>query len=85
MARDEVLERRLLRMKNEIEELRTARDQAQGRLDASMDRLKNDFGCSSVEEAEKQLEKKEKQLVKERATLEKMVTELEGKFGWEGE
>lgn len=49
MAIDEA---KFKKLKRAAEEARQARDRAAGQLEAAMDRLKDEFGCDTVEEAQ---------------------------------
>lgn len=48
------------RLVRQVERLRTARDRAEGVRSALLKRLKYEFGCGSVEEAEAELKRLEK-------------------------
>ena len=50
------------RLKQEVAEHNSAADRAQGRLDAAMKTLKDDFGCDTLDEAREKLRKAQEKL-----------------------
>lgn len=50
-------EREFKRLKQQVDGAKTARDQATGQLEASMQRLKDEFDCDSLKDAERTVKK----------------------------
>ena len=50
------------RLKQEVAEHNSAADRAQGRLDAAMKTLKDDFGCDTLEDAREKLRRAQEKL-----------------------
>ena len=48
-------EEKFRQLKRQAEEAQTARDKSSGQLEAAMKRLKDEFGCSSIKDAENKL------------------------------
>jgi len=46
----------LIRLKEKIDEAKRGKAQAEGRLEGLMEQLKNEFDCSSIEEAKQRKE-----------------------------
>jgi aminopeptidase N len=64
------------RAKKRIDRLRTERDQAAGRLESNLERLKADFDVDSIEEAESLLEQEQDKLDELEKKLDKQVEKL---------
>ena len=62
----EVSEKEYKRLKRQAEEAKTEHDRAQGQLEAAMERLEEEFECTTLKEADKL----QKQLDKEAAEAE---------------
>lgn len=77
---DTNLTNKLLQMKTKIEDAEKKQAQLQGRLDGVFERLKKDFGISSLEEADKALNKLDKELTKKEASLANAIEDLVQKF-----
>ena len=74
---------RLLALKKKIKEKQDEKSRLQGRLDQLMSQLKEEFGCSSVEEGKKKLEELEgavkhleRQVAESTAEIEKKYEQL---------
>ena len=74
------IERKLMRLKEEIEASKSALSREKGKLDAEMKRLKTEFNCSSLEEAEEEIEALEHLYKKNKTKLEKGVAKLEAEY-----
>ena len=74
--------KRLLELKDEIERATLDKAKAEGALKQNLQRLKEDFGCTTLEEAQKKLAKmiKEKEQLEE--DIEEAVEELESNYTW---
>ena len=79
------IEQRLLKLKQALEDARTRKAQAEGRLQSALESLSRDHGCESVAQAEKKLARLEKEIKTERDRLEKMLQELEEAPEWMSE
>lgn len=71
---------RLLRLQQELRDIRDTRARAEGALAQDMKRLKEDFGCSSLKEAEKRLTELTASAQEEEAKLEGMVQDFEKEY-----
>lgn len=72
----------LLQMKQEIEDKKEQVHTLQGSRDTLLGQLA-DFGCATVEEAEKLIAKKQKELEKKRKLLADGIAELLGDYDWD--
>ena len=75
----------LLQMKGQIEKADRKKSELQGQLKELMSRLKKEFGCSSVKEGDKKLEKLKDDLEKKQSRLDKGVESLRLKMEEENE
>lgn len=62
--------------KERVERLRREVDRAQGAYDQSMQRLSNEFDCSSIQAAEKKMAKLEEEQEELEAKLQKAMKKL---------
>lgn len=82
MADIEKLSKQIDELKTNIDDAKDERNRLQGRFDESMQKLKDDFNCDSIESAKEKLEtftNRRDSLTKE---LEEKVTELEDACTW---
>ncbi len=71
------LGRKLLKIKEELEEKKAKRLELQGELKSLMNQLK-ELGVSSLEEAEEMIHQIEKELEEIRESIEEEIKEIEG-------
>jgi len=71
------LEKRLLKLKDELEEKSKKKDKLEGRKEALYEQLKADYGCSTLKAAEAKLKKLETKHKRTLNTIEKELEELE--------
>ncbi len=71
------LGRRLLKIKEELEEKKAKRLELQGELKSLMNQLK-ELGVNSLEEAEEMIHQMEKELEEIRESIEEEIKEIEG-------
>ena len=71
------LGRRLLKIKEELEEKKAKRLELQGELKSLMNQLK-ELGVNSLEEAEEMIHQMEKELEEIRESIEEQIDEIEG-------
>ena len=71
------LGRKLLKIKEELEEKKAKRLELQGELKSIMNQLK-ELGVNSLEEAEEMIHQMEKDLEKMRESIEEEIKEIEG-------
>ncbi len=71
------LGRKLLKIKEELEEKKAKRLELQGELKSLMNQLK-ELGVNSLEEAEEMIHQMEKDLEKMRESIEEEIKEIEG-------
>jgi hypothetical protein len=67
-------------LKSRVAQLRRKADKASGVLSEQMKRLKKEFGCNSLEEAEKLLKKLEREQEAELRELEKHIEAFEKEY-----
>ena len=60
--------------------IQITRDKAAGQLEAAMERLEAEFGCKTIEEAEKKLTKMEREMAKAEEVFNKAVVAFEEKW-----
>jgi hypothetical protein len=70
-------EKEFKRLRRKAEAARVARDKAAGQLEAAMDRLQDEFGCNTVEAAEKKVAQHDREAKKAEASFEKAVAAFE--------
>jgi len=76
---DKIKEYTLLKAK--VEKIKSKADKAAGALKQNLDRIKKEFGCSSLKEAEKLLDNLRRDLTKLTATYEKELKKFESLYG----
>jgi chromosome segregation ATPase len=76
------IESRLLDLKKEIESAKIKKAQAEGALNQNLNRLKEEFKCRSIEQAQKQLEKLKEQKEILQGKIESAMKKLEEDFEW---
>lgn len=74
--------KKLLKLKDKIETAKTDQAKFKGRLESSIELLKNKFKCTSVKDAESKLNELKDKLTKKENKLEKNIENLEGKYEW---
>ena len=74
---DKQLGRKLLKIKEELEEKKAKRLELQGELKSLMNQLK-ELGVNSLEEAEEMIHQMEKDLEKMRESIDEEIKEIEG-------
>jgi len=65
----------LLELKQTVEEMKQDKHKAEGALEQIMGTIQTDFGCKTLEDAEKLLGKMQKQTKREKERLEKEMEE----------
>jgi vacuolar-type H+-ATPase subunit D/Vma8 len=73
-------EQDLLRLKQKIDDANRQRSELKGHQSALMKQLKDDWNCSSVEEAEKLMTKMDKEIAALNNSIETGLKELEEKY-----
>jgi hypothetical protein len=79
---DESIIQDLEELKERIEETKTAKAQAEGKLDAALERLKNDFHIDSVEEADERIAHLETEEEKLSEELRNRYQSLRENYEW---
>ena len=69
-------------LKKKIEESKQKRAKAEGAIEQAMIRLDKEFGCKSLDEAEKKLETLDAEIASDEKKLEKMMEEIENFTDW---
>lgn len=69
-------------IKKRIEESKQKRAKAEGAIEQAMIRLEKEFGCKSLDEAEKKLEVLDAEIRSDEKKLEKMMEEIENFTDW---
>lgn len=70
----------LLRLQKQIEEGKTEKAQLEGERNAIMKQLEKDWGCKTVQQAEKKIKEMEKEIEQLDADIEVGLEELEQKY-----
>ncbi|MFA5934991.1 MAG: hypothetical protein WC827_03850 [Candidatus Paceibacterota bacterium] len=70
-------EKGLLQLKQDIDEAKNSVNQLKGQQTALLKQLKDEWGCSSIEEAEKRIKKMQKEIETLDASIETGLEELE--------
>ncbi len=73
-------EQQLLDLKHQIDEAKTNATELTGQQKSLMDRLKKDWNCTTVEQAEKKVEELETEITQLNTSIDKGVKELEEKY-----
>lgn len=68
-------------IKRKVEVLKDKQSKASGAIEAIMASLKQ-YGCETIEEAQKLLTEKEQELEENESTLEALYTQLKGTTNW---
>lgn len=68
-------------LRREVERKQREADRAQGALEQVKKQLKEEFACTSLEEAEKLLRQLERKCEKQEALLDKELAEWKKKYG----
>lgn len=69
-------------LKKKIEESKQKRAKAEGAIEQAMIRLDKEFGCKSLDEAEKKLGTLDAEIASDEKKLEKMMEEIENFTDW---
>lgn len=70
-------------LREKIEAAKVKKSKAEGALEEFMNRLKSEFGCSTIEEAEKKLGKLQAEIDSDEEKLEKDLEEIEKAVDWD--
>lgn len=70
-------------LRQKIEGAKIKKSRAEGSLSESMNRLLKEFGCKSLEEAEKKLATIQKEIDADEKKLAEMMVEIEGAVEWD--
>jgi len=73
-------ERKLLDLKEQVEEAKIKVSELTGQQTALMKQLKEEFGCTTIEQAQKKLETMEKEITVLDKKIEEGVQELKTKY-----
>ncbi len=73
--------KKLTQLREDIDHMRRESDKAQGALDAILTRLKNEFDCDDLEDAENLLEALRTKLESTRALFRSEMAKFERKWG----
>lgn len=73
----------LIQLKDRITQANTEKARHEGQLQTLQDRLKDEFNCLSMEDAQKLLENLEYEIQEKEQKLSDGVNELETKYDWE--
>lgn len=74
------LTKELLSLKQQIEADKEKKARLEGRLASLMDRLKSEFGCSSIKEAEKKLMGLQKEIEQLTGTIQEKVDDIHRQY-----
>jgi len=69
-------------LKEKIEAAKVKKSRAEGSREESMNRLQKEFGCKSLEEAEKKLAVLQSEIDADEKKLEEMMVEIEACVDW---
>lgn len=73
---------RLLQLKEEIQQAKLEKATVEGSIKQNMIRLKEEFGCRSLEQAKAKLAKLKEQKESLQEQIEGAVKQLEGSYQW---
>lgn len=76
-------EKQLLNLKNEINEAKTKVSELTGEKQALLRQLKEEYGCKTIDEAQKKLKSLQKEIEKLEESIEQGIEELETKYDFE--
>lgn len=80
MAKEQMDERDLLDLKKKIETAKTTVSELKGHQQALMTQLKNDFGCKTIEDAEKKLRTMKENIDSLEEQIESGTKDLQKKY-----
>jgi hypothetical protein len=69
-------------LKAKIENAKTKRARAEGAMAEGLKRLKSEFQCDSLEDADKKLDALQKEIDADEVKLADMLKEIEGAINW---
>lgn len=69
-------------LKKKIENAKTRKAKAEGALEQAMTRLKDEFGCSTVEAAEEKLKQLQTEIDNDEIKLDSMLRSLDNSIDW---
>lgn len=72
--------KQLMEFKDKIDKAKIDKAQAEGRLAGIMEKLKKDFGCSSLEEAERFMTQEEEKIASMEAQLKKDMERMKNEY-----
>ena len=76
------LAQRIIKLQDNLEEVKTKKAQLEGKESTLYDQLKNDFGFTSIDEGKKELSDYNSQIEVLENEIEKEVENIEKEFGW---
>lgn len=68
-------------LKSKVEQLQRRSDKLEGALEQKYETLKREYGCKSLEDARKQLEKEEQEIVRIEERCDSAIEEFQSKWG----
>ena len=68
-------------MKKQVEKLRAEADRAAGKVEQLMAQLKDQFGCDTIEDAQKKLKKLERDKIKAKKIFDTKLKLFESEWG----
>lgn len=72
----------LLKMKDDIETAKSEKARIEGKLDTYKDKLKEEYGCTSLQQAKIKINEMEKDAEKKQQELIKGVKKLHNEYDW---
>lgn len=69
-------------LKKKIEDAKTRKAKAEGALEQAMTRLKDEFGCSTIDEAEEKLKQLQTEIDNDEIKLDSMLKSLDNSIDW---
>lgn len=78
---NELTEEKFQELKEKVETKRREAERAEGALEVSMKRLKEEFECDTIEEAKALFKKQKKELERDEKEFKKKLKEYEDKWG----
>ena len=73
----------LKQLKTKLENAKTKRAKAEWSLEESKNKLKNEFGCETIEEAVKKLNQMQSEIDADEQKLEDMLNEIQKLVDWD--
>lgn len=74
---------KILNYKEQLEEAKNEKNREEGKISTLESRLKKEFECSNIKEAEEKIEELDEDIIKKDKELNKIINKIEEDYDWE--